>query len=55
VRAGDLEAVLRSKIGRIFTNFSLNATLGRLRSIQVYVVLARRVNRALTPYPAFPP
>lgn len=38
VRAGDLESVLRSKIGRIFTNFSLNATLGRLRSIQVYVV-----------------
>lgn len=38
VRAGDLESVLRSKIGRIFTNFNLNATLGRLRSIQVYVV-----------------
>ena len=38
VRAGDLESVLRSHIGRNFTNFSLNATLGRLRSIQVYVV-----------------
>lgn len=38
VRAGDLESVLRSKIGRIFTNFDLNATLGRLRSIQIYVV-----------------
>jgi protein involved in polysaccharide export with SLBB domain len=38
VRAGDLESVLRSNIGRNFTNFSLNATLGRLRSIQVYVV-----------------
>src|SRR5512139_3389368 len=38
VRAGDLESVLRSKIGRIFRNFDLNATLGRLRSIQVYVV-----------------
>ncbi len=38
VRAGDLESVLRSKIGRVFTNFSLNATLGRLRSIQIYVV-----------------
>ncbi len=38
VRAGDLESVLRGKIGRIFTNFSLNATLGRLRSIQIYVV-----------------
>lgn len=38
VRAGDLESVLRGKISRIFTNFSLNATLGRLRSIQIYVV-----------------
>ncbi len=38
VRAGDLESVLRSKIGRVFTNFNLNATLGRLRSIQIYVV-----------------
>jgi protein involved in polysaccharide export with SLBB domain len=38
VRAGDLESVLRSKIGHIFTNFKLNATLGRLRSIQIYVV-----------------
>ena len=38
VRAGDLESVLRSKVGRIFTNFDLNATLGRLRSVQIYVV-----------------
>lgn len=38
VRAGDLEAVLRSKIRRIFTNFDLNATPGRLRSIPIYVV-----------------
>lgn len=38
VRAGDLEAVLRDKIGRNFTNFSLNATVGRLRGIPVYVV-----------------
>ncbi len=38
VRVGQLENVLRSRIGRIFTNFSLNATLGRLRSIQIYVV-----------------
>ena len=38
VRAGELESVLRSQIGRVFTNFSLNATTGRLRSIQVYVV-----------------
>jgi len=38
VRAGDLESVLRGKIGHTFTNFDLNATLGRLRSIQIYVV-----------------
>lgn len=38
VRAGDLESVLQRKIGHIYTNFSLNATLGRLRSIQIYVV-----------------
>ena len=34
----DLEAVLRGQIGKVFTNFSVNAGLGRLRSIQVYVV-----------------
>lgn len=38
VRAGELESVLRGKIGRVFTNFNVNATLGRLRSIQIYVV-----------------
>ena len=38
VRAGDLESVLHSKMAQIFTNFSLNATLGRLRNIQIYVV-----------------
>lgn len=38
VRAGDLESVLRNRIGRVFRNFELDATLGRLRSIQVYVV-----------------
>ena len=34
----DLEAVLRGQVGKVFTNFSVNANLGRLRSIQVYVV-----------------
>jgi protein involved in polysaccharide export with SLBB domain len=34
----NLEAVLRSQLGKVFTNFELNASLGRLRSIQVYVV-----------------
>jgi protein involved in polysaccharide export with SLBB domain len=37
-RADQLESRLRSQLGRVFTNFQLNATLGRLRSIQVYVV-----------------
>jgi protein involved in polysaccharide export with SLBB domain len=34
----NLEAVLRAQIGKVFTNFEVNANLGRLRSIQVYVV-----------------
>jgi protein involved in polysaccharide export with SLBB domain len=34
----NLESVLRNQLGRVFTNFQLNANLGRLRSIQVYVV-----------------
>ena len=34
----DLESVLRGQLGKVFANFSVNATLGRLRSIQVYVV-----------------
>lgn len=34
----DLESVLRSQVGKVFTNFSVNANLGRLRSIQLYVV-----------------
>jgi protein involved in polysaccharide export with SLBB domain len=38
VRAGDLKSLLHSKMARIFTNFELNVTLGRLRSIQVYIV-----------------
>jgi protein involved in polysaccharide export with SLBB domain len=34
----DLESVLKAQLGKVFTNFSLNASLGRLRAIQVYVV-----------------
>ncbi len=34
----NIEAVLRSHIAKVFTNFDVNANLGRLRSIQVYVV-----------------
>lgn len=33
-----LQGYLKNSIGRIFRNFDLNVTLGKLRSIQVYVV-----------------
>ncbi len=38
VTVRNLEAVLRSQIGKVFANFEVSASLGRLRSIQVYVV-----------------
>jgi protein involved in polysaccharide export with SLBB domain len=34
----DLEKTLRAQLSRVFTNFQLSASLGRLRGIQVYVV-----------------
>jgi protein involved in polysaccharide export with SLBB domain len=37
-RADQLEALLKTHIGRVFNNFQLSATLGRLRSIQIFVV-----------------
>jgi protein involved in polysaccharide export with SLBB domain len=38
VKANDLPSYLKTVFGRTFRNFQLTATLGRLRSIQVYVV-----------------
>lgn len=38
VKASDIERHLRSQIGRVFTNFSLNVTLGQLRGVRVFVV-----------------
>ena len=38
VAVRDLEKILRGHLGKVFTNFSANASLGRLRGIQVYVV-----------------
>lgn len=38
VTVRDLENVLRGQVSKVFTNFSLSASLGHLRSIQVYVV-----------------
>jgi len=38
VMVRDLEPVLRASLAKVFANFSLNANLGRLRSIQIYVM-----------------
>ncbi len=38
VAVRDLEKNLQSHLGKVFTNFQANASLGRLRGIQVYVV-----------------
>lgn len=38
LKAGEVEGHLRTQIGRVFKGFSLNVTLGQLRSIQVFVV-----------------
>jgi protein involved in polysaccharide export with SLBB domain len=38
IRFQSLEGYLKKAIGRIFQNFDLNVTLGKLRSIQVFVV-----------------
>ena len=46
--ADQLEKTLKSHIGRVFNNYELNATLGRLRSIQVYIVGQARQPGAYT-------
>lgn len=38
IRFQDLQAQLKNAIGRVFRNFRLNVSLGKLRSIQVFVV-----------------
>ncbi len=38
VKAADLEQQLRTQIGRLYTNFTLNVTLGKLRGVRVFVV-----------------
>jgi len=38
IKANDLPAYLKTVFGRTFRNFQLTATLGRLRSIQIFVV-----------------
>jgi protein involved in polysaccharide export with SLBB domain len=38
VRASELNNVFKKQIGRYYTNFNVDASLGHLRSIQIYVV-----------------
>lgn len=38
LRSQDLEPFLHERVGRVFKNFSLSASLGQLRAIQVFVV-----------------
>lgn len=38
VKASELEKTLRAQIGRLYTNFDLNVTLGQLRGVKVFVV-----------------
>jgi protein involved in polysaccharide export with SLBB domain len=38
VKSSELEPRLKAQVGRVFTNFNLSATLGQLRSMQIYVV-----------------
>lgn len=38
IKYQDLTAVLKTAFGRVFRNFELTATLGQLRSIQIFVV-----------------
>lgn len=38
VKASELEKYLRNQIGRIYTNFDLSASLGKLRGVTVFVV-----------------
>lgn len=38
LKAGEIEPHLRNQIGRVLKNFSLNVTLGQLRSVQIFVV-----------------
>lgn len=37
-RVDQLEALLKSRVGKVLNNFELSASLGRLKAIQIYVV-----------------
>ena len=38
LQASQLEGFIKARVGQLFRNFEMNVTLGRLRSIQVFVV-----------------
>lgn len=38
IKAADLQRELQAQIGKLFTNFNLNVTLGQLRGVRVFVV-----------------
>lgn len=38
VKASELERHLRAQVGRLYTNFNLNVSLGQLRGVKVFVV-----------------
>jgi polysaccharide export outer membrane protein len=53
IKAADLESHLRAQIGRLYTNFNLNVTLGQLRGVRVFVVgAATQVGVLNLPSPA---
>ena len=38
VKAGDAESVIKASVAKLYRDFSMNVTFGRLRAITVYVV-----------------
>ena len=48
VKASELEAQLRAQIGRLYTNFKLSISLGRLHGIKVFVVGPARLPGVFT-------
>ncbi len=48
VKAGELDAFLKRQVGKVYANFELSATVGKLRTIQVYVVGQARAPGAYT-------
>lgn len=38
VKVGELDDYLKKQVGKVYTNFELNASVGRLRTIQIFVV-----------------